>query len=98
MGDILKFVVILHEQSCDHLTKNSNKMILQDIYLNLSDQWTKANTLLTSLIINKKCRIVTKLNKIWNKAIIYSEVKGKRNTKEIYMDKLFDILNWECPI
>lgn len=39
---------------------------------------------------------MAKLNKIWKKAIIYYEVKGKRNTKEIYMDKLFDILNWEC--
>lgn len=36
-------------------------------------------------IINEECRIMVKLTRIWNEAVIQSEEKDKRNAKETFI-------------
>ncbi|KAG7173642.1 hypothetical protein Hamer_G027326, partial [Homarus americanus] len=81
--------------------RREDKELINDMIVPLLHQWTKANALFKTPVINQCRTIELKLTKLWHKAVETSLGKGNLARKNEFLhtlDTLFDILTCKCSI
>ena len=98
--DLLRLGILLREQSGDDHELSVSKLC-EDILPILLGQWSKANALFRYPVIKHEITILRRIKNLWNSASLVARGKGKSSEVrklEDKLDKLFDVLNCECPI
>ena len=97
--DLLRLGILLRGQSSDDHELPVSKLC-QDILPILLGSWSKANALFKYPVIKHERTVLRRIENIWKSALLVARGKGKSSevkNLEDKLDKLFDILNCECP-
>lgn len=101
LRDILRYGLLLREQSDEDIRNYSAASVAKDIYPEVLEKWERANSLFVTPVLNSRITILNKIQSSWEQAKNISLGRGKLDVKEAFaskLDKLFDILNCKCDI
>ena len=101
LRDILRYGLLLREQSDEDLRNYTGAGIAKDIYPKVLEKWERANSLFVTPVLNSRTTILNKIESSWEQAKNISLGRGTVGVKEAFtskLDRLFDILNCKCNI
>ena len=101
LWDILRYELLLREQSDKDLRNYTGAGIANDIYPKGLENCERENSLFVTFVLNSRTTILNKIESSWEQAKNISLIRGTVGVKEAFtskLDRLFDILNYKCNI